>query len=324
MNRMLDDASELIAAEPLTNKQRVFRSTSRIEFHNLDNLIPFKDHPFALYEGQRFTDMVESVRANGVIVPIVVRPADDGKYEILSGHNRVNAAKEAGIDSIPALIRTGLTDEEAMLIVTETNLMQRSFADLKHSERAVALAVHYEAIKMKPGYRSDLIEEIEELSGAPLGHRLKTRDKLGLQYGLGKTTIARYLRINKLIPELKELLDRNEIGMRAAEALSFLKSDEQAILVGVLGDLPADGKKVSITQADILKEKSSNEDLTKSAIIEILYHGYSDSTVKPVKLSGQFLSKHFSPEHSADEIEKIISAALDMYFGAEDKTEKEF
>ena len=149
MNRMLDDASELIAAEPLTKKQRVFRSTSRIEFHNLDNLIPFKDHPFALYEGQRFTDIVESVRTNGVIVPIVVRPADDGKYEILSGHNRVNAAKEAGIDSIPALIRTGLTDEEAMLIVTETNLMQRSFADLKHSERAVALAVHYEAISLK-------------------------------------------------------------------------------------------------------------------------------------------------------------------------------
>ena len=321
MNRMIDDASELMVAEPLTKSQRVFRSTSRIEFHNLDDLISFKDHPFALYEGPRFTDMVESVRANGVIVPIVVRPADDGKYEILSGHNRVNAAKEAGIDSIPAIVRTGLTDEEALLIVTETNLIQRSFADLKHSERAVALAVHYEAMKKKPGYRSDLIEEIEELSDAPVGHRLKTRDKLGLQYGLGKTTIARYLRINKLIPELKELLDRNEIGMRAAEALSFLKDDEQYILDEVFGELPADGKKISIMQADILKEKSSNEYLTKSSIIEILNSGYSDSTVKPIKLSGQFLSKHFSPEQSTDEIEKIINAALDMYFAAEDKTE---
>ena len=322
MDRMIDDASELMVVQPLTKKQRVFRSTSRIEFRNLDVLIPFKDHPFALYEGQRFADMVESVRANGVIVPIVVRPTSDGKYEILSGHNRVKAAKEAGIDSVPALIRTGLTNEEALLIVTETNLIQRSFADLKHSERAVALATHYEAMKKKPGYRSDLIEEIEELSGAPVGHRLKTRDRLGLQYGLGKTTIARYLRINRLIPRLKELLDRNEIGMRAAESLSFLKNDEQEILVEVLGELSANGKKISIMQADKLKEKSSSKELTKSSIIKILKPGYSDSTVKPVKLSGQFLSKHFSPKHSADEIEKVISAALDMYFAAEDKSEK--
>ena len=300
--------------EPVKNKQQDLKSISKIEFRNLNDLIPFKKHPFTLYEGQRFTDMVESVRANGVIVPIVVRPAGDGKYEILSGHNRVKAAKEAGVDSIPALIRTGLTDEEALFIVTETNLMQRSFADLKHSERAVALTAHYEAMKKKSGYRSDLIEEIEELSGAPVGHRLKTRDQLGLQYGLGKTTIARYLRINKLIPALKELLDRNEIGMRAAEALSFLKSDEQALLVKALEKLPADGKKVSIMQADILKEKSSNEELTGSSILEILKPRYSDPKVKAVNLSGQFLSKHFSPEQSADEIEKIIGTALDMYF----------
>ena len=142
MDKTIDETSELLSLEPIRKNQRVSRSTSKIEFHKLDNLIPYKDNPFALYEGQRFTDMVESVRANGVIVPIVVRPADDGKYEILSGHNRVKAAKEAGIDSVPALIRTGLTDEEALLIVTETNLLQRSFADLKHSERAVALVVH--------------------------------------------------------------------------------------------------------------------------------------------------------------------------------------
>ena len=123
IGKMIDDESELFVIEPLRNNQRTFRSISGIKLCNLDDLIPFKDHPFTLYEGQHFTNMFESVRANGAMVLIVVRPADDGKYEILSGHNRVNAAKEAGIDSVPALIRTGLTDEEALLIVTETNLM---------------------------------------------------------------------------------------------------------------------------------------------------------------------------------------------------------
>ena len=303
MDRTNDETGKLLSMEPMRRNQHVFRSTSEIVFHKLDNLIPFKNHPFALYEGQRFTDMVKSVRANGVMVPIVVRPADDGKYEILSGHNRVNAAKEAGIASVPALVRTGLTDEEALLIVTETNLIQRSFADLKYSERAIALAVHYEAMKKKSGYRSDLIAEIEELSEAPLGHRLSTRDELGLQYGLGKTTVARYLRINRLIPALKERLDKNEIGMRAAEALSFLKDDEQETLNELLEELPSDSRKISIMQSDELKEKSGNEGLTKSSIVEILKPSYFDSKVKPVKLSGQFLSKHFKPEQSSEEIE---------------------
>ena len=146
---------------------------------NLNSLVPFANHPFEQYEGQRFTDMVESIRANGVHVPIIIRPTTDDKYEILSGHNRVAAAQEAAFESIPAVIREGLTEEEAMLIVTETNLIQRSFADLKHSERAIALATHYAAMKKKSGYRSDLLEEIETLTSAQWGVGLKREINLG-------------------------------------------------------------------------------------------------------------------------------------------------
>jgi ParB family chromosome partitioning protein len=276
-----------------------------------EKLVPFDGHPFKLYEGQRFKDMVESVRANGVLAPVIVRPhnKEKGKYEILSGHNRVAAAKEAGLNEIPVIIRTDLTDEEALLIVTETNLIQRSFADLKDSERAVALATHYDAMKNKQGYRSDLIAEIEELTCAPVGHGMRTRDKIGSQYGLGKTTVARYLRVNKLINALKDRLDSDGIGMRVAEALSYLKAKEQEIVEGLL----ADGKKISIKQADILKEKSGNEGLNKTSINEILNPGYSGAKVKPVKLSGQLLSQYFKPEQSAEEIEKTIAEALGQY-----------
>ena len=111
---------------------------------DFETLVPFANHPFPLYEGQQLADMVESVRANGVLVPIIVRfhPDEKGKYEILSGHNRVVAAKEAGIKEIPAIVMKGLTDDDAQLIVTETNLIQRCFADMKLSERASVLTVH--------------------------------------------------------------------------------------------------------------------------------------------------------------------------------------
>jgi ParB family chromosome partitioning protein len=277
-----------------------------------NKLVPFDGHPFKLYEGQRLQDMVESIRANGILAPVIVRPhnKEKGKYEILSGHNRVKAAKEAGLKEVPIIIRENLTDEDALLIVTETNLIQRSFADLQHSERAVALATHYEAMKKKPGYRSDLLQEIEEITSAPVGRRLGTRDKLGEQYGLGKNTVARYLRVNKLITTLKDRLDNGKIGMRVAEALSYLKEEEQEIVDRLL----AKGNKISIKQADTLKEKSGNGGLNETSINEIFDPGYFDVKVKPVKLSGQFLSQHFKPEQSAEEIEKVIAKALEQYF----------
>ena len=301
---------------PIQRKQYVMKNTEadtlEIKKVELDKLVTFDKHPFKLYEGQRFTDMVESVRSNGVMVPIVVRSyiKEEGKYEILSGHNRVAAAREAGLKEVPVIIRNNLTDEEALLIVTETNLIQRSFADLKHSERAVALSIHYEAMKKNSGYRSDLLAEIEELTCAPLGHRKRTRDKLGAQYSLGKTTVARYLRVNKLIPALKERLDNDEIGMRVAEALSYLRIEEQNVVENLL----AKGTRINIKQADTLKAESEKGELNLVNISEILSSGYFPGKVKQVKLSGQFLERYFHQEQSVEEVEKIIAEALEQYF----------
>lgn len=299
----------------IRRKQRIMEKAEAdtLEFKEveLDKLVAFDKHPFKLYEGQRFADMVESVRANGVIVPIVVRSyiKEEGKYEILSGHNRVAAAREAGLKEVPVIIRNNLTDEEALLIVTETNLIQRSFADLKHSERAVALSIHYEVMKKKSGYRSDLLAEIEELTCAPVGHGKRTRDKLGAQYSLGKTTVARYLRVNKLIPALKERLDNDEIGMRAAEALSYLRIEEQNIIENLL----AKGTRINIKQADTLKAESGKGELNLANISEILSLDYFPAKVKPVKLSGQLLERYSLQEKSPEEVEKIIAEALEQY-----------
>lgn len=312
MKRTDKNSESMLSMEPITKDQPTLKYTATITLDSLNKLVSFNNHPFKMYEGQRFLDMVESVRAHGVIVPIVVRSyiKEEGKYEILSGHNRVAAAREAGLKEVPIIIRNNLTDEEALLIVTETNLIQRSFADLKHSERAVALSIHYEAMKKKSGYRSDLLAEIEELTCAPVGHGMRTRDKLGAQYSLGKTTVARYLRVNKLIPALKERLDNDEIGMRAAEALSYLRIKEQNIVENLL----AKGTKINIKQADTLKAESGKGELNLVNISEILSSGYFPVKVKPVKLSGQFLAQYFNQDQCVEEVEKVIAVALEQYF----------
>ena len=123
---------------------------------------PFPNHKFKLYEGQQLADMVESIRQFGVLLPIILWHNGDGKYIILSGHNRHNAALLAGLSKGPVIIKENLTYDEAVLIVTETNLRQRSFGDMSHSERAYCLAQHYEALKSQ-GRRNDLLDEIEML-----------------------------------------------------------------------------------------------------------------------------------------------------------------
>jgi len=179
--------------------------------------------------------MVRSIKKLGIIVPIVVRPKED-KYEVLSGHNRLNAAKAVGLNKVPATIKENLEDEEAMLIVTETNLMQRSFSDMLHSERATALFEHHKALTVQ-GKRTDLLKEIETMLKADevkdestsrlLGEKLTSADETGKSYNLSGRTVSRYLRICHLIKELKDRLDVEEISFYASVELSYLTEEEQ-------------------------------------------------------------------------------------------------
>ena len=288
----------------------------------IDKLIPFKSHPFKLYEGKRFEDMVDSIKTNGVFLPIIVRPVDGSTYEILSGHNRVEAAKAAGLETVPAIIRDGLTDDEAMLIVTETNLLQRSFADLSHSERAMAISTHYDAIK-RQGRRTDLIQDIENMlkahdtgvseASTPMGCRIKTAEIIGDKYGLCRENVARYVRVNKLINDLKERIDHNEIALRAGVALSYLPENQQVIVEDVLCD---GNYKLDMNKADALKTAAGSKPLTHD-IVENILKGVKKR--KPpvsagLKLQPKILSKYFKPDQKKTDIENIIVKALDYYF----------
>jgi ParB family chromosome partitioning protein len=276
---------------------------------DINLLVPFPNHPFSMYEGQRFDDMVASVKASGVLVPLIVRLTAGGHYQILSGHNRHAAAKVAGLTHVPAIVRSGLTDDEAMFIVTETNFIQRSFADMKHSERALVISVHYENIK-KQGYRSDLLESVGELTSVPVGQKLEAREKLSTEYALGASTINRYLRINSLTKAFKDFLDDDKISVRAAVALSYLRESEQEIVAEFL----ANGTKISMAHAEKLAEKSKKAELCRVDIDAILHPKKPAEKKRSIRVREQIILQFFKNGEGADEISFTVEDALKEYF----------
>lgn len=296
---------------------------SRVIEVEIDKLIPFSNHPFKLYEGERFDNMVKSIKELGVIVPIIVRGKED-KFEILSGHNRVNAAKVAGFNKVPISIKENIDDEEAILIVTETNLMQRSFSDMLYSERAAALSEHYKALKSQ-GKRTDLLKGIEtmlkadeikvEATSRLLGEKFISADEAGRGFNLSGRTVSRYLRICHIIKELKDRLDIEEIPFFAAVELSYLKEQEQNIVEHIIDE---NKFKINLKKSEALRDYSEKNKFNEETVYLILSGKFNKKAklnkLAPIKLNQKLISKYFKSETKQPEIEEIIDKALKLYF----------
>lgn len=304
------------------NNETLKQDTLKIE-----QLVGFKNHPFKLYDGERLDEMVESIRQFGVIVPIVVRKKKL-RYEILSGHNRVKACEILGYKDVPAIIKEGLTEEEALLIVTETNTMQRSFIDLPHSERATVISVRHEAMK-KQGIRTDLLKEIEILSKSPnieqestfspMAKKLNTVKTIGSEYGMSKDSIARYLRINKLPNEYKELVDSGQIAIRAGVDLSYLREESLDIVHAIITE---ENFKIDMKRARDLRGADKKAPLTFEIVHSIFKGEEKEKKPKPPKYWGKVFMKHFKPEQEETEVMSIIDKALAMYYSNSNKETK--
>jgi len=287
----------------------------------IEQLTPFKGHPFRLYEGERLNDMVTSIKANGVLVPIVVHKADN-VLEILSGHNRVAAAKLAGLTEVPSIILENISDEEAWVYVVETNLIQRSFSDMSHSEKATVIALHHSKM-FSQGKRNDILAQLETLEKshdngadgtcAQVAHKLKSRDVVANEYGLSKDTVARYLRINQLIQPLKTMLDNGNIAFITGVTLSFLREECQIVLADCIRQY---NFSVDMKKADILRNYSEKGKLDGDAIQRILSGAMvrKPNRAPAVKVSRSIYAKYFKPNQSAKEVEAIVEKALTMYF----------
>ena len=156
--KVFQDALDLLAEDPVEKKEKAVNGIVSLP---VEEIYSFHDHPFRLYEGDRMEDMVQSIRDHGVLNLVIVRKAARG-YEMLAGHNRTNAVKLAGLTEVPAIVKTDLSDEDAYVYVIETNLLQRSFANLLPSEKAAVLGARYEKISSQ-GKRNDIMQEIVTL-----------------------------------------------------------------------------------------------------------------------------------------------------------------
>lgn len=284
----------------------------------LDMLVPFHNHQFSLYNGERRDDMVESIRKNGVMTPIVCRPNPNGSdtYEILIGHNRWNCSKIAGLETIPAIIKEQLTEEEAQTYVDESNLIQRGFNDLKISEQARIIARRYSEM-FSQGKRNDIINEIRVLNGESESNG-NSREKVAEEYGLGRNTIARLVRISKLCDGILAWLDKGQLAVRAGVELSYLTAEEQSTLLEInTADNNDMLMKISEAQARDLRVlsvdcKKENLELTGNQMLKVLAIKKKKPD-KKIAINPNTYKKYFT-DKSNDEIQQIVEQALEMFY----------
>lgn len=299
---------------------------NKIAYLPPDNIRAFKDHPFHLYEGERLDDLVASVKANGILTPVIVRKTEadeDGyEYEMLAGHNRQHAAQLAGLSEIPCIVKTDLSDEDAWIYVVETNVLQRSFTDMLPSEKAAVLALRYSKM-FSQGKRNDIVEELKRLENPDyskenrtsplLGTKLRSDVKLGDEYGLAKNTVARLLRIDKLCNSLKLRVDKNEIGIYPAVDISYLTEAEQQMIEDVLSE---NEYKVDMKKAALLRSYAGklNDVLTYQILSGEKTKRPKSDKPQPFKLKANIYTKYFAPGTKSSEMEQIIDKALALYF----------
>ena len=284
-------------------------------------LIPYHNHKFGMYSGERLEDMIESIKENGILSPIIVQPTDNGKYEILIGHNRWNASKIAGLPTVPAIIKEGLSPDEAEMYVIESNLMQRGFNNLKISEQAEVIAMRYDKM-FSQGKRNDIIRELQLIENPDSAEKPEqpksSREKVGEEYGLSRNSVARLVRVSKLIDSLKELVDNGTIAVRTAVNLSYLSEQAQSDVA----DLATENK-IDMKKSEQLKANADESgDIPHDTIIKIII-GIAEDKPKPksVKISNDTFIRYFESDTKSNEITETIEKALEFYFANAGKDE---
>jgi ParB family chromosome partitioning protein len=284
---------------------------------SIDKISEFTDHPFHLYEGKRLEDMVESIKANGVLTPVIVRKTEIGRYQMLAGHNRMNASKLVGLETVPAVVKDNLTDEEAYIYVIETNLMQRSFSDMYPSEKAVVLEMRYRMVTNQ-GRRTDILNELQSLELGETTDEDKftdSRGRIGKDYGLSGRTIARLLRLNNLIEEWKLAVDNENIALMTGVEISYISNELQKHLFNECDEM---GIKLSLKDAKQLKEMNNSNDLNETEITKYLFSNekakIKSKTHQNISVSNKIIDKYFGELANKKEVESVVEKALEEYF----------
>ena len=288
-----------------TDEERAADNAERVTTLPMDRLRYFKEHPFQVRDDEEMQSLVESVEQFGVLSPILVRPVEDGMYEIVSGHRRHRASELAKVTEIPAIVRD-LSDDEAIILMVDANLQREK---LLPSEKALAYKMKLDAMK-RQGRRTDL-------TSCQFGTKLRADKELAENSQDSARTIQRYVRLTHLTPELLDMTDKGKLAFNSAVELSYLKPEEQA---AVFTAMERDEAAPSLKQARELKKHSKDGELTEKAIDTVM------SAEKPaeskVVLQGDTLRKYFPASYTPRQMEQQILKLLDSWFRQKSRPER--
>ena len=291
---------ELASVDDLfsTEESRQDEQLEKIQEIPLSELHPFKDHPFKVKDDDAMIETADSIKKYGVLVPAIARPLPDGGYELVAGHRRRRASELAGKETMPVIVRD-LDDDAATIIMVDSNLQREN---LLPSERAFAYKMKLEAIKHQ-GARTDL-------TSVQVEQKLSARDQVAKEAGeRSGIQVMRYIRLTELIPELLDMVDEKKIAFNPAYELSFLKPDEQQMLVETMDYEQATP---SLSQAQRMKKFSQDGKLSEDVMLAIMSEE-KKSDLDKVTLSSDTLRKYFPKSYTPAKMQETIIKLLEQW-----------
>ena len=291
---------ELASVDDLfsTEESRQDEQLEKIQEIPLSELHPFKDHPFKVKDDDAMIETADSIKKYGVLVPAIARPLPDGGYELVAGHRRRRASELAGKETMPVIVRD-LDDDAATIIMVDSNLQREN---LLPSERAFAYKMKLEAIKHQ-GARTDL-------TSVQVEQKLSARDQVAKEAGeRSGIQVMRYVRLTELIPELLDMVDEKKIAFNPAYELSFLKPDEQQMLVETMDYEQATP---SLSQAQRMKKFSQEVKLSEDVMLAIMSEEKKGDLDK-VTLSSDTLRKYFPKSYTPAKMQETIIKLLEQW-----------
>ena len=291
---------ELASVDDLfsTEEGRQNAKLEKIQEIPLSELHPFKDHPFKVKDDDAMIETADSIKKYGVLVPAIARPLPDGGYELVAGHRRRRASELAGKETMPVIVRD-LDDDAATIIMVDSNLQREN---LLPSERAFAYKMKLEAIKHQ-GARTDL-------TSVQVEQKLSARDQVAKEAGeRSGIQVMRYVRLTELIPELLDMVDEKKIAFNPAYELSFLKTDEQQMLVETMDYEQATP---SLSQAQRMKKFSQEGKLSEDVMLAIMSEE-KKADLDKVTLSSDTLRKYFPKSYTPAKMQETIIKLLEQW-----------
>ena len=291
----VDDLFSTEESRSNTNRERVVELP-------LSELHPFRNHPFKVVDDEKMQDTAQSIREHGVLVPAIVRPREEGGYEIVAGHRRHFASQIAGLDTMPAIVRD-LDDDAATIIMVDSNLQRET---LLPSERAWAYKMKLDAMKRQAGRPSK--DNCSQVGNNFSGQR--SSELMAQQIGESKNQIFRFIRLTELIPPLLDMVDERKIAFNPAVELSYLKPEEQ---VELLDTMDSEQATPSLSQAQRLK-KFSQEGHLSIDVMRAIMSEEKKSELDRVTLTSDKLHKYFPKSYTPQQMEQVILKLLEGWY----------